>query len=109
MSAATKNLRLNQRQLNVDGIEVGVSRQALEEALLERRWRPIDTAPKGVEVMLYAQGLVYVGRKRGGLYIEANRNLSILHGEPFVAADFTILRIGCHSQMGLRPSNEQRG
>lgn len=68
MSAATKNLRLNQRQLDADGIEVGVSRQALEEALLERRWRPIDTAPKGVEVMLYNQGLVYVGRERGGLY-----------------------------------------
>jgi len=35
MSAGTKNLMANQRQLDMDGCEVGVSRQALEETLSE--------------------------------------------------------------------------
>jgi len=35
MSAASDNLRANQRQLDMDGCEVGVSRQAVEETLAE--------------------------------------------------------------------------
>jgi hypothetical protein len=35
MSAATSNLRDHQRQLDMDGCEVAVSRQALDEALAE--------------------------------------------------------------------------
>lgn len=35
MSAATENLKANQRQLDMDGCEVGVSRQALDEAIAE--------------------------------------------------------------------------
>lgn len=33
MNAAIENLKTNQRQLDADGCEVGVSRQALDEAL----------------------------------------------------------------------------
>ncbi len=33
MSAASDNLRSNQRQLDMDGCEVGVSRQAVDETL----------------------------------------------------------------------------
>lgn len=33
MSAASDNLKSNQRQLDMDGVEVGVSRQAVEETL----------------------------------------------------------------------------
>lgn len=33
MSAASENLKTNQRQLDADGCEVGVSRQAVEETL----------------------------------------------------------------------------
>lgn len=38
MNAAIENLKTNQRQLDADGSEVGVSRQALDEtlALVER-------------------------------------------------------------------------
>lgn len=35
MSAATETLRSNRRQLDADGVEVGVSRQAIEETLAE--------------------------------------------------------------------------
>ena len=35
MSAAAENLKSHQRQLDADGTEVGVSRQALDEALSE--------------------------------------------------------------------------
>jgi hypothetical protein len=35
MSAASDNLRTNQRQLDADGCEVGVSRQAVDETLEE--------------------------------------------------------------------------
>lgn len=35
MSAAVENLKSNQRQLDMDGCEVGVSRQALDEAISE--------------------------------------------------------------------------
>jgi len=35
MSAASKNLKAHQRQLDMDGCEVGVSRQAVEETLAE--------------------------------------------------------------------------
>ncbi len=42
MSAASDNLRSNQRQLDADGCEVGVSRQAVDETLEEierlRQW-----------------------------------------------------------------------
>ena len=34
MNAAIKNLKTNQRQLDADGCEVGVSRQALDETLV---------------------------------------------------------------------------
>lgn len=33
MSQETENMKANQRQLDMDGCEVGVSRQALEECL----------------------------------------------------------------------------
>lgn len=33
MSAASENLKSNQRQLDMDGCEVGVSRQAIDETL----------------------------------------------------------------------------
>lgn len=35
MSKASENLKSNQRQLDMDGCEVGVSRQAVEETLAE--------------------------------------------------------------------------
>lgn len=35
MSPAAQNLRDQQRQLDIDGVEVGVSRQAIEEVLEE--------------------------------------------------------------------------
>jgi hypothetical protein len=35
MSAGSENLKANQRQLDMDGCEVGVSRQALDETLAE--------------------------------------------------------------------------
>jgi hypothetical protein len=35
VSRASDNLRTNQRQLDMDGCEVGVSRQAVEETLAE--------------------------------------------------------------------------
>jgi hypothetical protein len=35
MSAGSENLKSHQRQLDMDGVEVGVSRQALDETLSE--------------------------------------------------------------------------
>jgi hypothetical protein len=35
MSRASDNLKTNQRQLDMDGVEVGVSRQAVHETLAE--------------------------------------------------------------------------
>lgn len=64
---AIDNLLHHQRQLDMDGIEVAVSRQALCEVLAgidavlaaapspsseAVGWRPIETAPHGVEVLL---------------------------------------------------------
>lgn len=62
MSAATDNLRSNQRQLDMDGCEVGVSRQAVEETLAEvehlRAW--VSDLQSGMYV-----NCVYCGHRYG--------------------------------------------
>lgn len=65
-------LSRNQRQLDMDGCEVGVSRQALDETLAELKrlqeamqWQPIETAPqgndrkKGPRILLWRKGLAF--------------------------------------------------
>ena len=62
MSAASDNLKSNQRQLDMDGCEVGVSRQAVDETttqydamlealeLLQGFDFRLDESPHGVEI-----------------------------------------------------------
>lgn len=108
---AIDNLLHHQRQLDMDGIEVAVSRQALCEVLAgidavlaaapspsseAAGWRPIETAPKdGTKIILLlstgAGNMVHIGckdqRPNSGWHIEPNGYWSsVTHWLPLPAA-----------------------